>query len=336
MVTNTMEAGPTRQETTLAALAHACIILQVPGLAGSLLIWAANKAKSEFVRRHAMQAWCWQLAVLVVFWLACGVVFGLAVFRGVTGQAPGAPSPFSAGFWGEIATATHMWAGLWAFSIVVAFLGAIFAARGKQFSYPLVGLIANRIDRRAGGAPAAAPPTGRVRAGRHPLLLPALVGALLVGLLLALVTYFSGTRAEGYGRSFRQVAEWDKRLAANPKDAQAHFGRGVAYLKMELYRPAIADFDDVLALRPDSAAGYANRGCAHDGARDYDKAIADFDRALALDPTLRSVYWNRALTWAHTGESERRDADIAQYSRLHGETVFGYAIEPDDGLATSE
>ncbi len=94
-----------------------------------------------------------------------------------------------------------------------------------------------------------------------------------------------GNAYQEKGEVDRAIADFEKVIALNPKDAAAYNNRGVVYgMKGEVDR-AIADFDKVIALNPKDAKAYNNRGFAYIKKGDKDQAIADFRKALEIDPS---------------------------------------------------
>jgi tetratricopeptide (TPR) repeat protein len=78
------------------------------------------------------------------------------------------------------------------------------------------------------------------------------------------------------------LAQAEKTLAANPKDAEALIwvGRRLGYLWR--YNDAIAMFSKGIALHPDNPKFYRHRGHRYITIRQFDKAIADFEKAAQL------------------------------------------------------
>src|SRR5262249_38133045 len=61
-------------------------------------------------------------------------------------------------------------------------------------------------------------------------------------------------------------------------------GRGAAYIGKGEYDLAIADLEKAIGIDPKDAAAYSNRGLALSGKGEYELAIADFDKALTIAP----------------------------------------------------
>lgn len=75
---------------TVAALAHALILLSLPGLVLVALIWLLHRHRVPFVERHARQAMRWQAGINVISLLAA-VVLLVLLFAGF-GAGMGKPS----------------------------------------------------------------------------------------------------------------------------------------------------------------------------------------------------------------------------------------------------
>jgi uncharacterized Tic20 family protein len=135
----------THNERTLAALAHASVLLNLfSGFGGAIaaaVIWATQKDKSPYVAFQALQAVAYQLVGLLVFGLAwcCWLLFYFATWIPMIAQIEQNP---------EAAPPPLFWIGL--FSMVCPMLvmgawalfglwGALQAYRGRDFEYPLLG-----------------------------------------------------------------------------------------------------------------------------------------------------------------------------------------------------
>ena len=52
----------------------------------------------------------------------------------------------------------------------------------------------------------------------------------------------------------------------------------------KITKEAIADFDKAIELNPKDARAYYNRGVVKDELKQYKEAIADYDKAIELNP----------------------------------------------------
>lgn len=82
--------APDLYERGMAALAHALILLSLPGLAMVALIWWLHRGRVPFVEHHARQAMRWQVRINVAALLTAVVLLVLLV--GGFGAGLGKPS----------------------------------------------------------------------------------------------------------------------------------------------------------------------------------------------------------------------------------------------------
>ncbi len=146
---------PTNDERTLAALAHASIVLNGAGLIGlvaAAVIWATQRERSAYVRAHALQALIYQAVVLVIVvvlllsWVLCLSLSLLPMALRPELYEGSPPGPFWLALSGMLIPALF---GLAA--AVYALVAAVQTFRGRRFRYPLVGRL---VAADLGGAPA--------------------------------------------------------------------------------------------------------------------------------------------------------------------------------------
>jgi tetratricopeptide (TPR) repeat protein len=107
------------------------------------------------------------------------------------------------------------------------------------------------------------------------------------------------------------------RVRANPKDALAFVGRGIAYDLADKQDDAIPDFDEAIRLNPKGLFGFNNRGIAWAKKGDLDKAIRDFDAVVRLDPKYAGGFNNRGLCWKDKKEFAKAIRDYEEATRLN-------------------
>ncbi|MEW6330310.1 MAG: tetratricopeptide repeat protein [Pseudomonadota bacterium] len=134
----------------------------------------------------------------------------------------------------------------------------------------------------------------------------------------------------------RQVAEYDRRIAAAPERAENYLKRGEAHFRLQNFDQAIDDFsaalkrddrlDDAyfgrgmalgrrgqvgegiadlgvyLERRPDSSLAYTKRGVRHLWNGDQESAEKDLRRAIALDPRNAEAHDDLGVILAQRGE----------------------------------
>jgi len=83
------------------------------------------------------------------------------------------------------------------------------------------------------------------------------------------------------------IADFDRAIAIDPKNANAYTQRGSLYQLFGELDRAIADLTTAVALNPNNAEAYLNRGFAFEKKDEPDRAIADFRKALEIEPSNR-------------------------------------------------
>ena len=135
-------------------------------------------------------------------------------------------------------------------------------------------------------------------------------------------------------RPVEALESYERAIALNPDQADAHYNRGI--LQAELDRPALAleSYDRVIALKPESAEAHNNRGTALAHLDRHTEAVASYERAIALNPDYAKAYNNRGVSLA--GELNRFVDAVESYEHA-------IALKPDyaeahnnRGLALSE
>ena len=66
--------------------------------------------------------------------------------------------------------------------------------------------------------------------------------------------------------------------------AEKYFKLGEQKYNKKDYQGAIADYDKAIELNPKEARAYYNRGVVKDELKQYKEAIADYDKAIELNP----------------------------------------------------
>jgi tetratricopeptide (TPR) repeat protein len=144
---------------------------------------------------------------------------------------------------------------------------------------------------------------------------------LFVGVSIRDAYYNRGAAKIEKGDLDGAIADYNRAIELNPKDARAYYNRGIAKRAKGDLDGAIADFSRAIELDPKYAIAYNNRGIAKDDKGDLDGAIADYNRAIELDPKHAVAYNNRGFDKEARGDL---DGAIADYNR---------AIELDPKLA---
>jgi tetratricopeptide (TPR) repeat protein len=94
----------------------------------------------------------------------------------------------------------------------------------------------------------------------------------------------------------RTVDAYTRAIDQNPNDADAYFGRGLAYSLDRQYGLAVNDYSKAIELKSDYADAYENRGTVKYRMGLFQGAVDDFTKAIELKPNYALSYENRA--WA--------------------------------------
>ncbi len=96
-----------------------------------------------------------------------------------------------------------------------------------------------------------------------------------------------GNAYQNKGQTDRAIADYDKAIKLDPKDADAYNNRAWAYFKWGKASRGLPDANRALELDPKAAYAYDTRGHIYEALDRKDKAIADFRKALELNPSLK-------------------------------------------------
>lgn len=80
------------------------------------------------------------------------------------------------------------------------------------------------------------------------------------------------------------LADFDQALRLDPRQDEAHYGRGMALGRMGMVQDGITALTTYISLHPDSSLAYTKRGVRHIWAGDDKAAERDLRKALELDP----------------------------------------------------
>ncbi|MEU6631317.1 tetratricopeptide repeat protein [Streptomyces parvus] len=111
-------------------------------------------------------------------------------------------------------------------------------------------------------------------------------------------------------REEEALAELDRAIALNARNATAWSHRGEVHYWLGHFDQAVADLTTALELEPSHARTLTLRGETHYHADRYEQAIADFSNALELEPSHAWALSSRGDTHYHAGHHEQAIADL--------------------------
>ncbi len=137
----------------------------------------------------------------------------------------------------------------------------------------------------------------------------ALVATLIAGLAQAATDAVAHAKAMlAAGHAATAISTLDVYLAANPKDIEARFTRGVALAKAQRNAEAITAFTQLAADLPNVAEPYNNLASVYAAQGDYVKAHSALENALARNPNSVSARINLGDVYMALAEVEYQKA----------------------------
>jgi hypothetical protein len=118
---------------------------------------------------------------------------------------------------------------------------------------------------------------------------------------------------------------------AEPNNASAWFGLGLACGKLGRHREAIAAYRECLRLEPDIAVTWYNLGHAYGDLRRYREAIGAYQEALRLNPDYTHVWGGIALCYNILGNrSAALEAvkELRRYDPKEADRLFNFIMQP--------
>jgi tetratricopeptide (TPR) repeat protein len=109
---------------------------------------------------------------------------------------------------------------------------------------------------------------------------------------------YLATAAQKYGnRDYRgALADYDRIIQLQPKNAIAYNYRGVLKVKIQDFESGLADYNRAIQLDANYGEAYSNRGnLKANKLQDLQSAMADYDLAIELSPKYAPAYSNRGI-----------------------------------------
>jgi tetratricopeptide (TPR) repeat protein len=134
---------------------------------------------------------------------------------------------------------------------------------------------------------------------------------------LGLAHHDLGLALEAKGQLKEAIAEYDRVVGWDPKNADAHFRLGNALRRNGELDRAVAAYSRALELDPKFVNALCGRGivyCDHLG--QPEKAVSDYSRAIELDPKFVDAWFNRSISRSNLGQYDKAIADCSKAIEL--------------------
>jgi tetratricopeptide (TPR) repeat protein len=133
-----------------------------------------------------------------------------------------------------------------------------------------------------------------------------------------------GDIASGQGDVDRAIAEYNEALRLDPGNAEAYYGRGLAYDSKDDYDRAIADLSSAISIKPDWPVAFYKRGLVYSEADKYSSAISDFSEAIRLDPNKADFFIARADAYQSSKNITAALSDLGRAISVDGRNASAF------------
>ncbi|MBI5641880.1 MAG: tetratricopeptide repeat protein [Deltaproteobacteria bacterium] len=114
-----------------------------------------------------------------------------------------------------------------------------------------------------------------------------------------------------------EMALLNDSIGKSPGKSRLYYFRGLLNLKKNKFAEALYDADKVLSMNPKIAEAHNLRGVAYSGLGDHRRSIESFSAALALNRDYEIVYLNRGISYAASGRHKEALKDFDQAAVIY-------------------
>lgn len=131
------------------------------------------------------------------------------------------------------------------------------------------------------------------------------------------------------------MAQYQKVLKIDEKNALAHNNLGIIYKRKGLYITAVEEFKAALEGLPNYFKAYNNLANVYFEREYYDEAVKYYNKCLAIKPNFADAHWNLALAYEKQGEKTRAIRHFKKFIELSDASSYvALAQQHIDDLST--
>ncbi len=122
------------------------------------------------------------------------------------------------------------------------------------------------------------------------------------------------------------LAEFNRAVSLQPRNAQGYFGRGMVYSKKNQLDRAFAELHRSIALDPQHALSYVWRSNVYRRLNNYEAALADSNRAVELSPYDFMCFKERGQLYEEMKDYEHANADYTEAIKVNSgdASLYGF------------
>lgn len=106
-------------------------------------------------------------------------------------------------------------------------------------------------------------------------------------------------------------------ISKAPEKTRLYYARGLLYLKKGRYGEALSDANEILTREPRVAEAHNLKGVAYSGLGDHESSVRSFSAALSVNRDYEVVYLNRAISYSATGRHKEALNDLARAAEIY-------------------
>jgi lipoprotein NlpI len=123
------------------------------------------------------------------------------------------------------------------------------------------------------------------------------------------------------GETDKAIELASKAIKSGGDEARPHLYRGTLYAALRRHEEALADLDRAIELDPRDAGAYEQRGSERFKLGRFGDSIADFDRQIALDPASEAGHWKRGISYYCAGQFAQGRKQFEGYQTVDSNDV---------------